>query len=337
MQTIYQTILEQLAQNQPVALLTVVASTGPTPRKAGTQMVMTQQGYLTGTVGGGSVEYTCQQWALNCLKTHVSGLKTLAVVQNKTNRSPDGKVSIMCAYLDPQVPELQQVLKQAQVGPGWLMIALLGQQAALGYQSSQSGLFVGSPVPSESQIDSPLFVHDETACYFVQPLSVRPRLILFGAGHVAKALVPLLAQLNFNVLVCDDRPEWLNRTNFPDADTLELVDFKQLPLAEALTADDYAVVMTRSHEIDLQLERQLLTTPACYIGVIGSQRKIAQHKAQLKKWGFSLSAIQRMHWPIGLDIGAQSPFEVAVSVAAELIHKRHTLSQHSNSKSSFQK
>lgn len=154
---------------------------------------------------------------------------------------------------------------------------------------------------------------------YIEQVLDNSRVFIFGGGHVSKNLVPLLAELNFRCIVSDDRAEFSNTARFPDAEEVHTVSFLDLESHFSVKADDYIVILTRGHQWDKDVQKFALKTPAKYIGVIGSRRKHAAVTQALLQEGFSQTDIDRVISPIGLDIGAQTPAEIAVSIAAQLI------------------
>lgn len=158
--------------------------------------------------------------------------------------------------------------------------------------------------------------------------SHRPRqeLVIVGAGHIAQPLATLGTLLDFEVTVLDDRPEFATRERFPEAATVGSIDFDD-PLADIpVHAGSHFVLVTRGHKYDFECLRRLLArhreaTPA-YIGMIGSRRRVRATFVQLAAEGMPLEVIARVRAPVGLDIGAQTPAEIAVSVTAEMILER---------------
>lgn len=143
------------------------------------------------------------------------------------------------------------------------------------------------------------------------------RVLLFGAGHVAQALVPVLALADFSVEVWDDRKEIPCPAG---ACTMHHGPYEEaLSRLEPIGAEDYIVVMTHGHRADCEVLSQALRTPAKYIGCIGSQGKAAAIRERLLTAGFTQGEVSRIHSPIGLPIGGKAPGEIAVSVAAQLI------------------
>ena len=170
--------------------------------------------------------------------------------------------------------------------------------------------------------------HDLAMCcggemeVFMEPLFPAPRLFVCGGGHVARALVPIAATLGFRCTVVEDEEALLGdgRANFPAADAFA-DDFDPARWS-GLDADAYVVVVTRDHAIDQKLMESLMTRELAYLGLIGSRRKIALFKDRLAARGIEEARWEQVHAPIGVDIGADTPEEIAVAIAAELVQER---------------
>jgi xanthine dehydrogenase accessory factor len=161
------------------------------------------------------------------------------------------------------------------------------------------------------------------ALTLIQPVGPSETVFIFGAGHVAKPTAGLAKLVGFRVWVVDDRPEFANADRFPEADDLRVVRRFEAAL-DRLPIDPraYLVIVTRGHLHDLTVLRQALRTPAGYIGMIGSQHKRKQVFDALSREGFSERDLNRVHCPIGIDIGAESCEEITVSIVAELVQAR---------------
>jgi xanthine dehydrogenase accessory factor len=157
---------------------------------------------------------------------------------------------------------------------------------------------------------------------FVEPLVPAPPLIVCGGGHVAHALVPLARRCGFAPIVVEEAEEMASAERFPDAarivDSFDVRDWKDVPLDEG----SYVVVVTRDHAQDQALLEQLIGRELAYLGLIGSRRKIEMFKQRLTARGVDAARFERLHAPIGLDIGAETPEEIAVAIVAELIQAR---------------
>ena len=151
-----------------------------------------------------------------------------------------------------------------------------------------------------------------------------PKAIVFGAGHISEKLVPMLSMVGFETIVFDDRSEFANAGRFPTANrVIVLPDFSQdLFEIEPCDCNTYCVIVTRGHAFDSIVLEQCLGQPARYIGMIGSRTKRDVIYAKLKNRGINQEQIDRIHSPIGVDIGAQTPEEIAVSITAEMIRVR---------------
>jgi xanthine dehydrogenase accessory factor len=153
-----------------------------------------------------------------------------------------------------------------------------------------------------------------------EPVNFAGTVFVFGAGHVAQALAPVLASTGFRYAVFDSRAEFLDPGLFPGASNLVLGDFERIDETLHITANDYIVIIT--HARDLAVLRQLVSRPWAYLGVIGSANKVAEVRRRLMAEGVSEAEFSRMNAPIGLKIRSETPEEIAVSIAAELILRR---------------
>lgn len=159
---------------------------------------------------------------------------------------------------------------------------------------------------------------------FIEPLLPPPTMYIFGGGHVSVPLARMGKMVGFRIFVLDERPEFANRERFPEADQViaepyELA-FSQLKFGRS----SYIVIVTRRYQFDELALELALRTPARYIGMIGSKSKREAIFAHLRAKGLSEEALGRVHSPIGLEIGAQTPEEIAVSILAELIKIRRS-------------
>jgi xanthine dehydrogenase accessory factor len=156
---------------------------------------------------------------------------------------------------------------------------------------------------------------------YVEPLFVQVPLVVFGAGHVAAALAPVVLALDFQVTVVDDRPELATAERFPGC---RLVNSDPLAFARALHghADAHWLVVTHDHQLDQDLLEVLLPKTSAWLGMIGSRAKVARFLTRLDAAGLNPALFAKLCAPVGLDIGAETPAEIAVSIAAELVRVR---------------
>jgi len=154
---------------------------------------------------------------------------------------------------------------------------------------------------------------------YVEPIQPPPTLVVVGAGHVGRALAELGKWLGFRVVVSDDRKELCTPEAFPEADECLAVPMRDLARHLTITPQTYIALVTRGSPVDVDALPALLASPAAYIGVIGSRRRWLTTVQALRQRGVSEEAIARVHAPIGLDIAAETPREIAVSIMAEII------------------
>ena len=163
---------------------------------------------------------------------------------------------------------------------------------------------------------------EATAIGHIEPILPRPALVIFGAGHVGRVVAHLGALVGFRTVVVDDRAEFANRERFPHANRVLEASVEEAFDALPVGASDYVVVVTRGHAMDEEVVARALRTPAAYIGLIGSKRKVASVRERLHGRGFGEDDLARLHAPIGLAIGAETVEEIAVSILAEIIAVR---------------
>lgn len=304
-----QTALDEIQANHPVMLVSVVRSTGSTPRAAGALLLAGPDGLLCGTVGGGLLEHRCLEIA--AARPTMPHRETF-VLDNRQAGSLGmvcgGTSEMLFTPLDDPAP-LEAALDALHAHvPAWLCLPLNGAVPLV----SQNDTLPARPAVATLQGQEVLAVR----------LADAGRIFVLGGGHVSLELAALLHRLDFRHIVIDDRPAFCSPDRFPYAEHTLVAPFPALGdvLTDSLspTAADAFCIMTRGHEGDTDAVRFALGTPASYIGVMGSRRKREAMFARLAEDGFT-DARRRIVTPIGLDIGAQTPAEIAVSVAAQLI------------------
>lgn len=187
------------------------------------------------------------------------------------------------------------------------------------------GMICGGDVRVEFRyIEAGDGIVDELEREYYEQRKKNGRVFVFGGGHVSQQLVPTLARVDFRCTVIEDRPEFTAPELFEGkAEDIRLIDMPDVAkLVPEITEDDYICIMTRGHKDDYAVQAQMLKSKACYIGVIGSRHKIAGVNAKLRADGFTEDDIKRITTPIGLEIAAETPAEIAVSVAAQMIRVR---------------
>jgi xanthine dehydrogenase accessory factor len=157
---------------------------------------------------------------------------------------------------------------------------------------------------------------------FVECITPQPAAIIFGGGHISKSLAKVLDLAGFRVSVVDNREAFANRERFPEAAEVHADEYEEIYPKLSITESTFIVIVTRGHRDDMRVLRWAVTTPARYISMIGSKRKVIAVIKELEKDGLSSDAFDRVYAPMGFEIGAVSPEEIAISVAAEMIAMR---------------
>ena len=302
MNNIFQTLLYQREKQKDTVLATIVWDDGSAPRGAGSQMLVGAEGLLSGTIGGGAVELRSIQLA----RALLAGQHVDALYDFKLSR--DGELGMACGgdvtvlfsparlddtRWDETAAEVLRCVRDRV--PGWLVLPLDGAAPHIAETAE-----IGEGV-------------------FSLPLPVGERAVIFGAGHIARALTPLLRTVGFRPVVVDDRPGFATAEHCPQADETICAAFTPLEDSVTLTPEDYVVIMTNGHEHDFLAEVQVLRGETAYVGVIGSRKKTAFVNQRLREAGIPEEKIAFVHTPVGTPIKAVTPEEIAVSIAGEMI------------------
>ncbi|MBQ8536181.1 MAG: xanthine dehydrogenase accessory protein XdhC [Clostridia bacterium] len=306
MHEIFTHLIYELQAGRDCELVTVVSHQGSTPRGQGAQMLMGAQRRITGTVGGGNVEFQSEKKAMALLKEQKGDL-----VEYALHTDVKENIGMICGG---DVTMHFQYVKANQANMAFAK-ALLDSISA--HEAKYLNLYAdGSPMTLTDQADPKAYS---------LPLPVGERAVIFGAGHCGLALASILHMVGFHVTVVDNRPELLTPERFPQAKQLICGDLENISDHIQITPEDYAVIMTNAHTYDFVLQAQLLRSPMAYLGVIGSRRKKASVDARLRKVGITDEMIQTVHSPIGIEIDAVTPEEIAVSIAGEMVKVRAEL------------
>ena len=317
MKEIWETIVTRLNANEAVVLVTIMAAHGSSPRKAGASMVVCQDGSAVGTIGGGAAEYAAKKHALSLFTERRSDVCRYEL---RPNDAADlgmvcgGRIRALFRLLEPTDETLQTARAVWNAVCAFRAIMLVTEIIGNAPQNTWID-------PRGCAYDAPQIGVDEedvTHEFFFEPIEPRVRAYVFGGGHVAQALVPLLAAIDFRVTVFEDREEFADPALFPAAETVK-TSFDEAFSALHVEPSDFVVVMTRGHLSDYTVLKQALLSPAGYIGCIGSRQKVEHTRQSLLSEGFAPENIARTHSPIGLKIKAETPSEIAVSIAAEMI------------------
>ena len=352
MEDVYTKALELLGKREFSVLATIIKLTGSGPRGAGTKFLILKDGSYVGTIGGGLLEARVLEAAKKVFATRSPMSLSLNLMGKdvaETDMICGGDVDV---FLEPLSPENQDQIQgfrrildiQKRGGTGVLVtvvnvdrwqkdrvprLFILPGAEPIGYLPGMKAVEeeLAKNMPRWLKQREPRLVvsRDDlggSVGLFVEPILSDPVLYIFGGGHVSAQIIPLASKVGFKVEVIDDRPEFADPKKFPDAAKVHQFAFEGVLAKIPVDESSYLVIVTRGHIHDKSVLEQCLRTKAKYIGMIGSRRKKAMIYEKLLEEGFTKADLDRVHAPIGLDIGAETPEEIAVSIVAELIQVR---------------
>lgn len=326
MDRIFAKLLYMLEKKLPTVLVTIIADRGSAPRGAGSQMLVGEEGRILGTIGGGAVEGNADAMARQLLTEQRSCCRLFQLhtsAQDNIGMVCGGDVQVQFQYI-PGTSEIWTALAGKILDmissrqSGWLALKTDGSAPSL--LAGDGIAILGEPVPGHKTSEG--WKPESSEAVFCLPLPIGERAILFGGGHCAQALAPLLHTVGFRVTVFEERAEYGCRENFPTAEQIIVGDYTRVSDWLQVNEDDYVVIMTNGHSYDLEVQDQILRGGFAYVGVIGSRKKTAAVNQKLRERGVSEEAISKVHTPIGTPIKAVTPEEIAVSITGELIYTR---------------
>ena len=328
MKDIVNALLKRIREKKPSMIVTVVSDKGSAPRSAGANMVVGEEGRITGTIGGGMLEYRATQMAVEDIAKACGELREFRLTKDEVaglGMVCGGDVDILFTYIAPDEKnaEVFERLSDnlAAHRAAWILLPLDGSGAGFFGSNELCGVKLSVGNSEIAAVELGIIGDENERCY-IQKIANASRVYVFGGGHLAQELVPLLSHLGFRCVVTDDRAEFSTKELFPDAEELHTIDFNSLDGKFDIQPQDFIVTVTRGHMGDFEVQEFALGTPAYYIGVVGSRSKIKTVNAKLKADGFTDDDIKRITAPIGLDIKSETPAEIAVSIAAQLIERR---------------
>jgi xanthine dehydrogenase accessory factor len=303
-------------------------------------MVIREDGSFVGSVGGGRLEADCIAEAPRILaedRPKVLAFHMTGTEVAETAMICGGDVEIFIEPLTPKFTDIYANIIEIQKRGGKAALA-----TAISSESVRKGTRRKALVIAEGKSIGPLaldgetlaaaqeVIHEQTARLipreggriYLEPIFPEPMLYLFGAGHISRFIAPVAHMVGFRVIVIDDREEFANREYFPLAEEIRVEEFARAGKKIDLDEQAYIVIVTRGHMHDYTILQQVLPMDCRYIGMIGSKRKREMIFKKLLQEGHAQRELDRVHAPIGLDIGAEAPEEIAVSIVAELISVR---------------
>ncbi len=326
-----------LQEGAPITLASVISQQGSAPRGTGSRLLADASGLLYGTVGGGLAEgatlEACQA-ALQDGKGRILDFLLSGELAAKSEMICGGRVRVLVEVVSPEKENIIffRSIVAALHEEGATLITDITQPAQPRHSALIDGKFTGAALP-KAALDAlqSAATHAQGATisvdgheYYVEHCLPPPHMIIAGGGHISRFTAQVAALAGFEVTVLDDRPEFSAADRFPWAlRTRTVPDFANCFGETTLNSHSYVVIVTRGHVHDAAVLAQAITTRAGYIGMIGSTRKRREVYASLRAQGVAAETLNRVHCPIGLTIGAETPEEIAVSIVAECIaHRR---------------
>jgi xanthine dehydrogenase accessory factor len=341
------TLKQHMDQGSPVVLISVMSLEGSTPRHDGTKMVVGAGGKPYGTIGGSLIEAAAIKEAEKVLSSGESKIMTFEL-DGKDASAPGmicgGKAEIILDFLAPVeenrkfADNLNQAITQGKdffiltnfsKNPRKVEVgghAIMDTNYNILPGSSLSSTIVEKLKPELHNVSTTLVMPCGNTMVLVDRIRKVKTVYCFGGGHVAVPTVHLAALVGFRVVVLDDRREFANPERFPEAaGTIVLGDYSKATNGLEIDKDSFIVIITRGHKYDREVLERALLTQAGYIGMISSRRKREAIYEALRASGVKQKTLDFIHSPIGIDIGGETPEEIAVSIVAELVKVRKGL------------
>jgi len=348
----YRQIKQLIEDGETLAIATIVSTMGSTPRGIGAQMVVTASGGILGTIGGGCGEAEVRRQAVEAIRTRKPAMVKVELLDDIESNSPAVCGGVLDSFIDPWwkdtgaelVDELAQI---AEEGAAAVLATVLLTEGFNDTVPGDKCLIRGGMIKSSNiknqellqailkEAENRLQKEDcrritldfpetgQKAEVFFEVMMAMRKVIIVGAGHLAIPLVQYTKILGFHTTVLDDRVMYANRERFPDADEVLVGDMAEVLRGIEITPQTYIVLITRGHQYDEPCLREVIHSQAKYIGMIGSKRRVKACFIRFRdEEGIPEELLKRVYAPIGLDIRAESPEEIALSIAAEMIKVR---------------
>jgi xanthine dehydrogenase accessory factor len=295
-------------------------------------MLTGKNGRILGTIGGGALEYRAIQLAGELLELRESRVKTYRLHQNDEEDLGmlcGGDVEVFFRFIGGRDEKIIALMKDTLAhlekdGDLWLFTDLSSPgnwtMTLYGADTPPCGMELSGDDIKALARGRAALLKKGGRCLYGKPVNFAGKVFIFGGGHVAQALAPVLDTVGFRCVIFDNREEFASRELFPAACSVIAGDYDNIFRYAEIGPNDYIVIVT--HAYDLNVLRQVVSADCAYIGVIGSKRKAAIVKQRLISEGVSAEILDRLNAPIGLPIHSETPEEIAVSIAGEMIRRR---------------
>jgi len=345
MKLLYDTIWKILEQGENLVLATILSKTGSTPRMPGTRMIIRKNGQTHGTIGGGLLEAETIKTGAEVFTTGKTHLRTFnlnaEIVDSGLNMLCGGSNEILFELVEAtnsNIRIFRHLSESCALGKECILVTALdrengnngpferyciAEEGLIPEESPFSQALINEIIEKARKVKTAVMITIENLRFVIEP-SFAPQIVyLFGAGHISKQVAMLAGQVNFQVSVLDDREEFANRDRFAEARKIKVLSSFEKAFSDLeINQNSFIVIVTRGHVHDKTVLKQALKSNAGYIGMIGSKKKRDTTYDSLLNQGFTRKDLERVHAPIGLEIKAETPEEIGVSIVAEMIRVR---------------
>lgn len=343
---IYDIASELIDKRESFVLATILHKNGSAPRRRGSKMIIKEDYSIIGTIGGGLFEALTVKLSKEVFDNKRSIIKNLDLSTEGGGSLEivcGGELKVLMEYVDAENNNIAKIYKCSsnlrKQGINFSIVTKIESKDEILHNSCKWICTETDFHGEESDIVQPIFqkirenfkevavqvLMTNNEKYLVEPVLNCETIYLFGAGHVSQKLAEVMKMLNFKIVVLDDRREFANKERFKTADKIIILSaFDDILKHIEINDQSYVVIITRGHAYDKDILAQALKTNAKYIGMIGSRAKRNFIYNQLKDEGYAQNELDKVFCPIGLEISAQTPEEIAISIAAELIKIRRS-------------
>jgi xanthine dehydrogenase accessory factor len=352
----YRQVKQLLEEDETLAIATIVSTLGSTPREVGAKMVITASGEILGTVGGGCGEAEVRREAVQVIRSRKPAMVRVELMDDIESNSPAVCGGILNVFVDPwwkdpgtatPVKLADELLQVSEHGVAAVMATVInvenledaapGEKCLIRARALRAGDIRNRELLEAILREGEIRLLEEEcrqvtlnlpgtggkAEVFFDVIPAVRKVIIVGAGHLAIPLVKFAKILGFHITVIDDRVIYANRERFPDVEEVLVGNMAETLRGIEITPHTYIVLITRGHQFDEPCLREVIHSPAKYIGMIGSKRRIKACFIRFRdEEGIPEELLKRVYAPIGLDIKAESPEEIALSIISEMVKVR---------------
>lgn len=337
---ILKTAQTELTSGHDLVIALITHKSGSSPRQRGAAMVVTEKGLVCGTIGGGRIEFLSIERAKQCIaeKNGAQELYNLTLSEaSNTGMACGGANTVLFTLIKSTDTESLKIIERALECYGDSSTALIfGADHYEGLSLLEKDRVHGRLAKILTADECGRLIEKAHDRSYLKTLSIKrsdaadlnlvmvslldsPRVLIFGGGHVSQALTVALAPLDFEMYIFEDRDEFLQQELFAPHTHCVRIDFEHILDTVTPTENDYICIITRGHAYDFKTAEQLLLKPHAFIGSIGSKHKAKSMNEYLLSQGMTENDLMQLHCPIGLPVGNDTPAEIAISIAAQII------------------